>query len=87
MDNLNYEPKMIVRYIEQTYQYNIGYMKAWGAKQKVFEMQFGTYEASYDNLPQMLSYVVARNPGSFYDTYLMPTVRGDKAFCFEPSFA
>ena len=24
MDNLNYEQKMIVRYIEQTYQYNIG---------------------------------------------------------------
>jgi len=31
----------------------------------VFEMRFGTYEASYDILPQMLSYVVARNLGSF----------------------
>ena len=28
MDNLNYEPKMIVRHIEQTYQYTISYLKA-----------------------------------------------------------
>jgi hypothetical protein len=27
------------------------YVRAWRAKQKVFEMRFGTYEASYDNLP------------------------------------
>ena len=33
MDNLNYEPKMIVRHIEQTYQYTISYLKAWRAKQ------------------------------------------------------
>ena len=72
MDNLNYEPKMIVRHIEQTYQYTISYLKAWRAKQRVFEMRFGTYEASYDNLPRMLSQVAARNPGSFYDTYLLP---------------
>src|SRR6185312_15621678 len=57
MDNLNYEPKMIVRHIEQTYQYTISYLKAWRAKQRVFEMRFGTYEASYDNLPRMLSQV------------------------------
>ena len=50
MDNLNYEPKLIVRHIEQTYQYIISYLKAWRAKQKVFEMRFGTYEASYDKL-------------------------------------
>ena len=29
MDNLNYEPKMIVRHIERTYQYTISYLKAW----------------------------------------------------------
>ena len=74
MDNLNYEPKMIVRYIEQTYQYTINYLKAWRAKQRVFKMRFGTYEASYDNLPRMLSQVAARNHGSFYDTYLVPVV-------------
>ena len=37
-------------------------------------MRFGTYEASYDNLPRMLSQVAARNPGSFYDTYLVPAM-------------
>ena len=74
MNNLNYEPKLIVRHIEQTYQYIISYLKARRAKQKVFEMRFGTYEASYDNLPRMLSQVAARNPGSFYDTYLLPAV-------------
>ena len=74
MDNLNYDPKMIVRHIEQTYQYIISYLNAWRAKQKVFEMRFGTYEASYDNLPRMLSQVAARNPGSFYDTSLIPTM-------------
>ena len=58
---------MIVRHIKQTYQYTISYLKAWRAKQRVFEMRFGTYEASYDNLP-------GRNPGSFYDTYLVPAV-------------
>ena len=37
-------------------------------------MRFGTYEASYDNLSRMLSQVAARNPGSFYDTYLILAV-------------
>src|SRR6185295_6566273 len=57
--------KIIVRHIEQTYQYTISYLKAWRAKQRVFEMRFGTYEASYDNLPRMLSQIAARNPGNF----------------------
>ena len=54
MDNLNYEQKMIVRHIEQTYQYTISYLKAWRAKQRVFEMRFGTYEASQ----RKIAYVV-----------------------------
>ena len=66
--------KMIFRHIEQTYQYTISYLKAWRAKQRVFEMWFGTYEASYDDLPRMLSQVAVRNPGSFYDTYIVPAV-------------
>ena len=87
MDNLNYEPKMIVRHIEQTYQYTISYLKACRAKQRVFEIQFGTYEVSYDNLSRMLSQVAERNPGSFYDTYLVPAVTRGKELCNEPSFA
>jgi hypothetical protein len=72
MDKLDYEPAMIVRHIEQKFQYTISYVKAWRAKQKVFEMRFGTYEASYDNLPSMLSCIVQRNPGSYYEPYLLP---------------
>ena len=49
-------------------------------------MWFSTYEASYDNLSQMLSYVVARNPGSFYDTYLVPTVRRGQRFLLRAFF-
>ena len=70
---------MIVRHIEQTYQYTISYLKAWRAKQRVFEIRFSTYKVSYDNLPRMLSQVAARNPRSFYDTYLVPAAtRGQR---------
>ena len=64
VDNLAYEAKMIIKHIERTYKYTISYDKAWRAKQKVFEMRFGTYEASYDNLPRMLAKIMERNPGS-----------------------
>ena len=74
IDKMDYEPRLIIRHIEQTFHYTISYVKAWRAKQKVFEMRFGTYEASYDNLPRMLSQVAARNSGSFYDTSLIPTM-------------
>ena len=74
IDKMDYEPRLIIRHIEQTFHYTISYVKAWRAKQKVFEMRFGTYEASYDNLHRMLSQVVARNPGSFYGTSLIPTM-------------
>lgn len=50
IDNLTYEPRSIIRHIEETYKYTISYAKAWRAKQKIIEMRFGTYEVSYDNL-------------------------------------
>jgi hypothetical protein len=30
-------------------------------------MRWGTYEASYDNLPRLLNTITALNPGSYYD--------------------
>jgi transposase-like protein len=30
-------------------------------------MRWGTYEASYDNLPRLLNTIAALNPGSYYD--------------------
>ena len=46
LDKMDYEPALIIRDIEQNFQYVISYAKAWRAKQKVFEMRFVTYEAS-----------------------------------------
>ena len=58
LDKIDYDPKLIIRDIDDRFQYKISYAKTWRAKQKVFEMRFGTYEASYDNLPHMLSAIV-----------------------------
>ena len=76
VEKFNFEPKLIIRHIEQDFHYTISYIKAWRAKQKVFEMRFGTYEASYDNLPRMLSCIAERNHGSFYDIYQIPSMSG-----------
>jgi hypothetical protein len=37
------------------------------AKKKVMEMRWGTYEASYDNLPRLLNTIATLNPDSYYD--------------------
>jgi hypothetical protein len=42
--NLSYEPKSIIRRIQEKYKYTISYGKAWSAKQKVLEMRFDTFE-------------------------------------------
>ena len=38
LDKIDYEPKLIIRDIDDRFQYKISYAKAWRAKQKVFEM-------------------------------------------------
>src|SRR5437868_14831085 len=76
VDNLSYEPKMIITHIERTFKYTISYDKVWRAKQKVFKMRFGTYEASYDNLPRMLCKNVERNPGSHFEVRHFPSLIG-----------
>ena len=73
VDNLRYEPRSIIRAIEQRFQYTINYAKAWRAKQKAIEMRFGTYEDSYHNLPRQLATICARNPGSYYDIKHYPS--------------
>nr|ABA97178.2 transposon protein, putative, Mutator sub-class [Oryza sativa Japonica Group] len=74
IDNLTYEPRSIIRHIEETYKYTISYAKAWRAKQKIIEMIFGTYEASYDNLPRLLGVIEERNPGSSYKVKKLPSI-------------
>lgn len=73
IDNLNFEPKSIIRAVDEKYRYKISYSKAYRAKQKVFEMRFGTYEASYDNVPRLLGTLCQRNPGSYYDIKHYPS--------------
>jgi hypothetical protein len=67
VENLAYEPKSIILAIEEKFRYQISYGKAYMAKKKVMEMRWGTYEASYDNLPQLLNTISMLNPDSYYD--------------------
>ena len=76
LDNPHFEPKQIIREIELEHKYTISYAKAYRAKQKVFEMRFGTYEDSYDNLPRMLATIAERNPGTYYDVMHFPNPEG-----------
>jgi hypothetical protein len=43
VENMSFEPKFIIRHIQEKYKYTISYSKAWSAKQKVLEMRFGTF--------------------------------------------
>nr|ABA94059.1 SWIM zinc finger family protein [Oryza sativa Japonica Group] len=74
IDNLTYEPRSIIQQIEETYKYTISYAKAYRAKQKIIEMRFATYEASYDNLPRLLGVIEERNPGSSYTVKKFPSI-------------
>jgi hypothetical protein len=56
VENPGYEPKSIICAIEEEFKYKISYGKAYRARQKVLEMRWGTYEASYDNLPAPASH-------------------------------
>jgi hypothetical protein len=70
----DYAPKAIIGAIEKKFGYTIGYDKAYQAKKKVLEHRWGTYEASYHNLPSLLHTIVQMNPGSYYDIKDYPCV-------------
>ena len=67
--NIGFEPKSIIRHIENKFKYTISYAKAWRAKQKIIEMRYGTFEASYDNLPRLLATIAQRNNNTYYDLH------------------
>ena len=67
VDNLDFEPRSIIRAIEARFQYTISYAKAWRAKQKALESRFGTFEDSYHNLPGQLRVIQDRNPDTHVD--------------------
>jgi hypothetical protein len=60
-ENPAYEPKSIICAIEEIFRYKISYVKAYRAKKKVMEMRWGTYEASYNNLPALLNTIVVKS--------------------------
>jgi hypothetical protein len=51
VENPAFEPKSIILAIKEKFRYHISYGKTYMEKKKVMEMRWGTYEASYDNLP------------------------------------
>lgn len=87
VDNLDYEPRSIICRIEEKYKYTISYAKAWRAKQKIVQMRFGTFEASYDNLPRLLHYIVRTNSESCYDLQVRPIVNSSKKILERAFFA
>jgi len=72
VDNPSYEPKSIICAVEEEFKYKISYNKAYRAKQKALQMRWGTYEASYHNMPALLHTICLRNPGSYYDLKTYP---------------
>jgi hypothetical protein len=67
VENPVFKAKSIILAIEEKFRYHISYDKTYMAKKKVMEMKWGTYEASYDNLPQLLNTIAMLNPSSYYD--------------------
>jgi hypothetical protein len=67
--------------IDEKFRYQISYGKEYMTKKKVMEMRWGTYEASYDNLPQLLNTIATLNPGNYYDikTYNRVSSQGSKS--------
>nr|CAE04262.3 OSJNBa0089N06.23 [Oryza sativa Japonica Group] len=62
------------KHIENKFKYTISYAKAWRAKQKIIEMRYGTFEASYDNLPRLLATIAQRNNNTYYDLHTFTSV-------------
>jgi hypothetical protein len=60
-------PKSIILAIEEKFKYQVSYGNSYMAKKKLLEMRWGTYKASYDNLPRLLNTISTLNPGSYYD--------------------
>jgi hypothetical protein len=82
----DYALKAIIGAIEEKFGYTIGYGKAYQAKKKVLEHRWGTYEASYHNLPSLLHTIVHMNPGSYYDIKDYPFVEKPGKIVLQRSF-
>jgi hypothetical protein len=81
----DYAPKAIIGAVEEKIGYTIGYGKAYQAK-KVLEHRWGTYEASYHNLPSLLHTIVQMNPSSYYNINDYPCVEKPGKLVVQRSF-
>jgi hypothetical protein len=86
VENPTYEPKSIICAIEEKFRYKISYGKAYRVKKKVMEMRWGTYEASYNNLPALLHTIAELNPGTYYDIKTYPLVARPGKLVLQRSF-
>jgi hypothetical protein len=86
VENPAYEPKSIICVIEEKFKYRISYGKAYRAKKKVMEMRWGTYKASYNNLPALLNTIAVLNPGTYYDIKTYPLVTRPGKLALHRSF-
>jgi hypothetical protein len=86
VNSFEYAPKAIIGAIEEKFGYTISYGKAYQAKKKVLENRWGTYEASYHNLPSFLHTIVQMNPGSYYDIKDYPCVEKPGKLVLQWSF-
>jgi hypothetical protein len=86
VENPAYEPKSIICVIEEKFRYMISYGKSYRAKKKVMEMRWGTYEASYNNLPALLNTIAVLNLGTYYDIKTYPLVARPGKLALHRSF-
>ena len=86
VDNSSYEPQSIICAVEEEFKYKISYNKAFRAKQKALKMRWGTYEASYHNMPTLLQTICLINPGSYYDLKMYPCAQNPGKQVLQQSF-
>nr|ABF94662.1 Transposable element protein, putative, MuDR [Oryza sativa Japonica Group] len=68
--NIGFEPKSIIRHIENKFKYTISYAKAWRAKQKIIEMS-NSLSSTFITYVELIIYMFLINlfdAGMAYDT-------------------
>src|SRR5947207_85645 len=53
----DFECSCIVMAMQRQFKYKINHLKAWRVKQRAIKKMFGTFEASYCNLPCVLEVI------------------------------
>ncbi|MED6167741.1 hypothetical protein PIB30_116633 [Stylosanthes scabra] len=70
--------RTIIAEVQSRFNYTISYRKAWMAKQKSIEKIYGSWEGSYETLPQWMTVMCQKIPGSTVKIETLPAYRGDE---------